>query len=347
MEERHYVGVYWEDREVTKAECVPPILDLIARLSAHDALLSRWFVLRPTREESLAAELTGPAAPVLLEAGIAPAVENEPTFGWRLVLWNGEADARSARLELDLGGHMHSHVSPTPNACILRMPRRAAAEALLRRPSMTALLIELATVWHADWGVASTDAFLLRGPSGRPSHHPRVGWLTFLNAWRGRAPKLPQAHVTPAGSLGYVVATEDEEFTIDDGRATVRVEDVELALERAKRLDPRGARPAAAPSTTDPAPPAALGAGAVGYAAAVDAACAVDALTSRLPARRADLAESLLRASTALAVAVSTGDDGARPAAELRVLLDLAERLFPDAATTEVARVREALERIG
>ena len=210
MEERHYAGVYWEDREVTKDECVTPILDTLARVGAHDALLSRWYVMRSTREETVSSwELTEADARGKLVEGIAPAVDDRPEFGWRVVVWNGEADQRSAKIELDLGGYMHSHVSPTPNSCVVRMPWPGAAGALLRRATMTALLGDLAVVWNADWGVVSTDRYLLGGPPPRPSHHPRVGWPTFLNGWRGRAPKDLGTQVTPVGTLGYVIGTEE------------------------------------------------------------------------------------------------------------------------------------------
>jgi hypothetical protein len=302
--------------------------------------------MRPTREETLSWELTeGDARAKLVEA-IAPAVDDVPELGWRVVVWNGEADQRSAKIELDLGGHMHSHVSPTPNSCIVRMPWPGAAGALLHRATMTALLGDLAVVWNADWGVVSTDSYLLGGPPPRPSHHPRVGWLTFLNGWRGRAPKVPGTHVTPVGTLGYVVGTEDDRFTIDDAAAVGRVTAMEDALERAERLQPRGAPPGAEPAER-PASPKAIAAGGQGYGAALDVASAVDALASRIPGRRGDLAEALLRAATALAVALATGADAPRASAEVRALIDVAERLFPELAPDELARTREALDRVG
>jgi hypothetical protein len=88
-------------------------------------------------------------------------------------------------------------------------------------------------------------------------------------------------------------------------------------------------------------------AGGDAYAAAVDATCAVDAFSGRIPGRRQDLTEALLRASTALVLALASGDDAARPTAEVRALLDLAERLFPEAAAEALERAREALDRVG
>jgi hypothetical protein len=345
MEERHYAGVYWEDRKVTKDECVTPILDSLARVGAHDPLLSRWYVMRGTREETLGWELTEGTAREKLVAGIVVAVEDMPEFGWSVVLWNGEADQRSAKIELGMGGHMRSHASPTPNSCVVRMPWPAAAGSLLHRATMTALLGDLALVWSADWGVVSTDSYLLGGPPPRPSHHPRVGWLTFLHGWRGRAPRIPGTHVTPVGTLGYVIGTEDDRFTLDDPAAVGRVTAMEDALERAERLQPRGAAPGKeAPETR--VSPGTPGSGGEGYRAALDVASAVDALASRIPGRRGDLAEALHRASTMLAVVLATGDDAARAAAEVRALLDVVERLFPELGPDELTRAREGLARV-
>jgi hypothetical protein len=346
MEERHYAGVYWEDRKVTKDECVTPILDSLARVGAHDPLLSRWYVMRGTREETLGWELTEATAREKLVAGIVVAVEDMPEFGWSVVLWNGEADRRSAKIELGMGGHMHSHVSPTPNSCIVRMPWPPAAGSLLHRATMTALLGDLAVVWNADWGVVSTDRYLLGGPPPRPSHHPRVGWLTFLHGWRGRAPRIPGTHVTPVGPLGYVIGTEDDRFTLDDSAAVGRVTAMEDALDRAERLQPLGDRPGR-DVPERPASARIAEASGEGYGAALDVASAVDALASRIPGRRSDLADTLLRATTTLAVALATGDGAARASAEVRALIDVAERLFPDVAPDEVARAREALDRVG
>ena len=109
---------------------------------------------------------------------------------------------------------------------------------------MTALLAELARAWRADWGLASTDSYLYGVLPVRPAHHPRVGWLTFLNARRGHAPAIQRTEVTPVDGLGYVVATHDDPFSADDGAAIERVRDMEDALEKARRLHPAGESPA-------------------------------------------------------------------------------------------------------
>jgi hypothetical protein len=302
--------------------------------------------MRPTREETLGWELTDGTARAKLLEGIAVSVDDLPEFGWAVVLWNGEADQRSAKIELGMGSHMRSPHSPTPNSCVVQMPRPAVAGSLLHRATMTALLGDLAVVWSADWGVVSTDRYLLGGPPPRPPHHPRVGWLTFLNGWRGRAPKIPETHVTPVGTLGYVVGTDDDQFSIDDAAAVGRVTAMEDALERAERLQPLGEEPGE-DAAARPVPRKSFGVGDQGYGAALDVASAVDALASRLPGRRGDLADALLRASTALVVALATGDDAGRASGEVRALIDVAERLFPETAPDAVGRAREALDRVG
>ena len=350
MDERHYVGVYWGDRKATREACVPPILDMLHALRENDPLFARWYLKLATREESLGAELTEATAREKLEQGIVLAADEVPDHGWKVTLWNGEADGRSAQILLFTGADLGVPFSPTPNSCELQMPRGKdlpEVDALLRRPRMTRLLAELARIWVADWGVVSTDRHLKQVFPTRPPHHPRVGWLTFLHGWRGPAPKLQQGHVTPVEGLGWVVGTHDDTFTSSDGGAFGRIRDLEDALERAKRLDPLGTPGGHTVQTPGAAPAPSVTAGGAGYEAAIDAACAVDVLSGRIPGRRADLADALLRASTALAVAVAAGDDGGRPRAELRALLDLVERLFPEASPEELAGAREALGRVG
>ena len=355
MAERHYVGVYWEDRAASREECASQVREMLARLRAHDPLLSRWYLKRPTREETLQTELTDAGERDLLEGGLAPVAEDGPELGWKVTVWNGLGEAQSAHADLVLGAHPRIFFSPTPNSSVLHMPRgrgQAAIDALLGRARMTTLRAELARVWRADWGLASTDSYLYGVLPVRPAHHPRVGWLTFLNARRGHAPAIPRTEVTPVDRLGYVVATHDDPFSADDGPAIERVRDMEDALEKAQRLHPAGESPAPDPvevslpvssgGATVPSSPAPGDA----YQAAIDAACAVDTLSSRIPGRRTDLSDALLRASTALVVAVATGDEGAHTTAELRALLDVAERLFPDTGTGELERARRALARV-
>jgi hypothetical protein len=348
MAERHYVGVYWEDRPATRQEGIEQIGEMLARLRRHDPVFGRWYLKRASREESLLAELTEESQTELLEQELGPVGAESPGLGWKVTVWNGLGEGQSGHADLVIGAHAKIIFSPTPNSCDLQMPR--GVEALLRRDRMTALLSELARVWRADWGVASTDGYLYGVMPSRPPHHPRVGWLTFLHGRRGRAPRLANAHVTQVEGLGYVVGTHDEVFTSDDTSATGRVRDMEDALEAAKKLWPLGASPPpeelVEPEEPEPEPAPALRAPAgQGYAAALDVACVVDALASRLPARRADLSESLLRASTALVVAAARSDEQARTVAEMRALLDLAERLFPGVGIDELGRARAALER--
>ena len=212
MDERHYVGVYWGDRKVTKAACVPPILEMVQSLRAHDPVFARWYLKLATREESLAAELTDAKAREMLEQGIERVADDVPDVGWKVTLWNGEADGRTAQVVLFMGAHVGVPFAPTPNSCELHMPRGKdlpEIDALLRRPRMTQLLVELARIWLADWGVVSTDRHLKQVLPTRPPHHPRVGWLTFLHGWRGHAPKLQQSHVTPVSYTHLTLPTSD------------------------------------------------------------------------------------------------------------------------------------------
>jgi hypothetical protein len=208
---------------------------------------------------------------------------------------------------------------------------------------MVTLLAELARVWEADWGIVSTDEYMLSVPASRPPHHPRVGWVTFLHERRGPIPSLAKALVTPVEGLGVIVSTPHERFTSNDGDAVENVKWMEDALANAGALMPTGEqRPArtASPQATRAAP--AEGA----YGAALDVAGAVDALASRFPGRRADLIDTMLRAATALVVAVSTQGDIARAAGEMRALLDVAERIHTGAGDDDLARARAALARV-
>jgi hypothetical protein len=342
MAERHYVAVYWEDRAATKPECTGLVLQTLAKLRDADPLFARWFLKRSSREKSLESELTESSQQALLEEGLVLVADDSPGLGWRVTVWNGLGEGESAHADLVVGAAPRILFNPTPNSVTLQMPR--GREQLLRRGAMTALLSELARVWRADWGIASTDGYLYGVLPTRPTHHPRVGWLTFLNARRGRAPKLPKAHVTQVEGIGYVVATQDDEFSSGDPSAIQRVRQLEDALEAAKRLRPAGEIPVVPDDAEEADAPTPAGDGA--YTAALDAATAVDALAAHLPARRADLAETLLRASTALVVAVATKDEPGRILAEIRALLDVAERLVPGAGVADRDRAREALERV-
>jgi hypothetical protein len=355
MAERHYVGVYWEDRAASREECASQLLGTLARLRAHDPLLSRWYLKRATREETLQAEIPQAGPRDLLERGLALVADDGPELGWKVTVWNGLGEGGSAHADLIVGGHAKIPFSPTPNSMILHMPRgrgQPEIDALLARGKMVALLAELARAWSADWGVASTDSYLYGVLPVRPAHHPRVGWLTFLNARRGRAPSIPRTQVTRVEELGYVVGTHDDPFSADDASAIERVRDMEDALEKARKLHPVGE--SAGPVSVEEPPPARAGGTSVhgeadpadAYAAAVDVALAVDALSSRIPGRRADLSDALLRASTALVVAVASGDGGARIAVEVRALLDVTERLFPGSGVAEVETARRALARV-
>jgi len=148
--------------------------------------------------------------------------------------------------------------------------------------------------------------------------------------------------------LGYILATRDDEFTRDDGAATDRVEHLENALQRAKKLAPVGPSDSPSSDTEPPRTTATRDSSPAGdgYPAAVEVAIAVDALSCALPARRGDLVQSLLVASTALVVTLATGENGARGVAELRALLDLAERLCPDSGVDDLASARSALDRV-
>jgi hypothetical protein len=362
MAERHYVGVYWEDRAASKEDCVSQVGDMLPRLRAYDPLLSRWYLKLGSREETLQAEITEASQHGLLDSGLE-LVGNGPGLGWKVTLWNGLGDGRSAHVDVVVGADPKILFSPTPNSCLLTLPRgRDIPEvgALLRRKRMTGLLAELARAWQADWGIASTDSYLYGVLPTRPSHHPRVGWLTFLNARRGRAPAIPKTQVTPVDALGYIVATSDDEFSADDGGAIDRVADVEDALDRAKRLQPAGEipgpdaegrapdEPPAAGRTVDDSSDAAPRPETNGaYAAALDAACALDELSARIPARRSDLAEAMLRASTSLVVAVATGDEAAsRKVAEVRALVDVTRRLFPETGAAAIERATQAFDRL-
>jgi hypothetical protein len=161
MAERHYVGVYWEDRVASREECASQVLEMLARLRAHDALLSRWYLKRATREETLQAELTGAHERDLLERGLTRVAEDGAELGWKVTVWNGLGEGHSAHADLVLGAHPKILFSPTPNSSVLQMPRgrgQPEVDALLGRERMTALLAELARAWRADWGLASTDS---------------------------------------------------------------------------------------------------------------------------------------------------------------------------------------------
>ena len=69
-----------------------------------------------------------------------------------------------------------------------------------------------------------------------------------------------------------------------------------------------------------------------------------DALVGRTDGHH--LIQSLLVASTGLVVALATGQDGTRGIAELRALLDLAERLCPESGVDDLASARSALDRV-
>ena len=70
MAERHYVGVYWEDRAASKEECIAQVGDMLPRLRAHDPLLSRWYLKLGSREETLQAEITEASQHARLDSGL-------------------------------------------------------------------------------------------------------------------------------------------------------------------------------------------------------------------------------------------------------------------------------------
>ena len=343
MTERHYVGVYWEDRPASKEQAASALLAALARLRTFDPLLARWYPRLETREASLAAELTADRAQVLLDKAIAPTAEDDPKHGWSVRLWNGEDQTRSALLEVTVGARLGMNLFPSPNSCVLHLPtglEDPAVDALLRRERMVALLGELAAAWEADWGVVSTDRYLRSRLPQRGPHYPRVGWMTFLHGRRGKPPRIRDALVTSVEGLGFIVSAERQRFTAADGGDVYPIEE---ALEKAGVLEPTG-RPSRAPSAETSRGTAAEGA----HGAALDAAVAVDALAARIPGRRADLADALLRAATALVVATATQGDAGRARSEVSALVDLADRLLTGAggAVDEVGRVREALTRV-
>lgn len=345
MTERHYVGVYWEDRPATKEQAAGALLAALGRMRAVDPLLAQWHLQLDTREASVEAALTEGRAQALLDETLAPTVQEDPKHGWLIRLWNGQDQARSAKLELTVGAHLGLGLFPSPNSCIVHLPRGLEdpdVDALLRRDRMAELLGELARAWEADWGVVSTDKYLRSRLPHRGPHYPRVGWLTFLHRRRGQPPRIPNTLVTPVEGLGVIASTDQQRFSYTDGEA---VADMEVALEKAGVLEPTGkpSLAAAVPEKAAPIPGAPMPGA---YGAALDAAVALDALAARVPGRRTDLADALVRAGTTLVIAAATQGDLGRLRSEVRALVDLAERLLPGVAGDEIGRAREAIARV-
>lgn len=191
MTERHYVGVYWEDRAASREQAAGALLATLARVRAIDPLLARWHLRLETREASVSARLTDEGAQAMLEKAIAPTSEGDPKHGWSVRLWNGEDQARSALVELTAGAHLGMNLFPSPNSCVVHLPTGLEdpdVERLIQRERMATLLGQLAIAWEADWGVVSTDRYLRSRLPQRGPHYPRVGWLTFLHGRRGKVP---------------------------------------------------------------------------------------------------------------------------------------------------------------
>jgi len=341
MADRHYVAVYWGDRAVPLDGCIAEVRDCLRRLAGHSELFARFYPIRATREESLAAELNEDHLRAAAEASVA--TSGDARYGYTINLWNGLDEARSVRAEITVGADIGLEFCPAPNSFALKLPRALhdpATGALVRREPLTRLLEELARAWSADWGTVSTEGYLLGTPALLPPHHPRVGWITFLHRSRGKLPRLPSAVVTRIDGAGVIVAAPDDCFTLDASGAIDRVRGIEHALAEAGLLRPTGtAAPSPADAPADDGDASAL-------ASALAAASAIDAIATRIPSRRADLSDTLLRAATALVVALSAGDDAAARVRELRALLDLTEKLWPAAEDPAVQRARVALAAV-
>jgi hypothetical protein len=349
MADRHCIGVYWEDRLEARGASAATVVKMIESLRLRHPLLATWYPRLATREESLAAKLEGDAAQALVESAIAPADPENTAHGWKLTLWNGHADGTSAIVELKTGAHIGTPFAPTPNSCLVRLPRAVddpQVASLLEHDCMVGLVGDLARVWVADWGIASTESYFTSVIPRRPPHHPRVGWITFLHGRRGSPPRSSKRIVAHAHDLGFIVSTGDVRFSSDDSAAVSRMEDLEDALAEAGKLTPIGETHAHEAPEPRPQTAPTVVVGASSVEAALDVAVVVDAIAARIPARRGDLARDLLQASSALLTADACGGDVSRAAREVRALLALVGRLFPAATANDLASAHEALGRV-
>ena len=104
MTDRHYAGVYWEDRPASKQEVSRELVATLSILRSISPLLGRWHLQRETREDSLAAELTAAGGEAIVIDAIVPIDAENPRHGWKVRLWNGLSEKYATPQSLGLIG---------------------------------------------------------------------------------------------------------------------------------------------------------------------------------------------------------------------------------------------------
>ena len=242
MGERYYLGVYWGHRLESVDACAERARKVLESLRALEpALFPRWYVWKESKEASLEHPLDEGQGNVRDSLRVprqepdAPLKPDVDPGGFALELWNGAPTPdMTCRFEMTTGVHHGAWNVPAPNDCEVQLPLAPSPELRLSRRAWRSSSRPSRATSRPTGGRCSTNQHLLSSAGSREPGAPLVGWLTFLAAGRGRAPRElpPGASVEIVDGLGAIYTASASSF---DWQAA---DTLRAALEKAKLARP-------------------------------------------------------------------------------------------------------------
>ncbi|MBI2921693.1 MAG: hypothetical protein HYY18_11475 [Planctomycetes bacterium] len=162
------VDAYWWGRRESVNDCAERCHAYLRELAAFDGLFQRWF--RPAGSRKVAqnseVDLSKKGLRSLLNERVTrrdATSTADADQGLSLQLWTHAPDGAEAGLLLRCGSH--GLRVPSPNCCLLSLPRSGRAHARILQISMLTRLLEIAIeTWTPQWVVATNrsirDSFL-------------------------------------------------------------------------------------------------------------------------------------------------------------------------------------------
>jgi len=202
-----YIGAYWGPRQESADQCAERLKASFSELAATSDVFASWYEKGRSRRDALKHPVQPDDLLTLVESGCSKRDSDKSVIedlGFRVGVWNGESEERSASLSVRCGAH--SQNPNLGNSVVLSLPEVLGD--LAEKERALKALMAVVRAWEPDWaGIISHES-----ADARPftPGSPFVDWMIYLNLSDIDSSRLPSsASVVSVNGKGTIVITQD------------------------------------------------------------------------------------------------------------------------------------------
>ena len=228
MQDKYVLGAYWGARAESIDQCARRLGIFLAGLADNHESLSIWYEALSSRKQSLLKPVqapdTGTMIQLLNRGRNRENVEGKvmDDLGFQIGLWNGQAGAKRATLNIRCGLYWESSTPGVSvgNCVVLDLPQDLPTRVTSEK--MSQILQVAVQAWDPAWaGIMSEQSMLTRGFDAQV---PFVDWIVFLR--RRILIVTPPSFTIELQERGSIVVVQPDPPSHDDPEALARIERV-------------------------------------------------------------------------------------------------------------------------